>query len=72
MYLVSFLLFLCMHLLMMTIDRVRLLHDRSQSTARLVVKDRTDLEPPVVSISSPLRVLSKPPFRTCLIATYAL
>ena len=38
----------CVHLLTRIIDRVRLLYDRSQSTARLVVKDRTDLEPPVV------------------------
>jgi len=30
------------------LDRVRLLYDRSQTTARLVVKDLSDLEPSVV------------------------
>jgi hypothetical protein len=30
------------------LDRVRLLYDRSQTTARIVVKDQSDLVPPVV------------------------
>ncbi|KAG8782334.1 Light-sensor Protein kinase [Ceratobasidium sp. 428] len=32
-----------------TINKVRLLYDRSQTTARLVVRDRSDLETPLVS-----------------------
>ncbi|KIM30117.1 hypothetical protein M408DRAFT_15706 [Serendipita vermifera MAFF 305830] len=46
------------HFLLTTVDRVRLLYDRSQSTARLVVKDRTDLEPPVDMTHCYLRAMS--------------
>ena len=33
----------------MTTDKVRLLYDRAQETARIVVKSREDLEIPLVS-----------------------
>ena len=31
------------------LDKVRLLYNRSQSTARLVVRSKDDLDPPLVS-----------------------
>ncbi|KAG8767835.1 Light-sensor Protein kinase [Ceratobasidium sp. 428] len=41
-----------------TINKVRLLYDRSQTTARLVVRDRTDLETPLDMTHSCLRAMS--------------
>lgn len=35
----------------MTTDKVRLLYDRAQETARIVVKSREDLEVPLVSLT---------------------
>lgn len=37
----------------MTADKVRLVYDRSQSTARIVVRSKEDLETPLVSITTP-------------------
>ncbi|CAG7853027.1 SubName: Full=Related to phytochrome {ECO:0000313/EMBL:CCA70880.1} [Serendipita indica DSM 11827] len=40
------------------LNRVRLLYDRGQSTARIVVKDRSDLEPPLDMTHCYLRAMS--------------